>query len=59
MAPPRKRIEGGPVVHSLTPIRPPFIKEAGFRIEELAWDPIRSHPRFQALLEGYRDDVEH
>jgi hypothetical protein len=23
------------------------------------WDPLRSHPRFQALLEQYRDDVEH
>jgi hypothetical protein len=23
------------------------------------WDPIRAHPRFQALLERYRDDVEH
>jgi len=25
-----------------------------------AWiDPLRDHPRFQALLEKYRDDVEH
>ena len=23
------------------------------------WDPLRNHPRFQALLEEYRDDVEH
>jgi hypothetical protein len=23
------------------------------------WDPLRSHPRFQALLEKYADDVEH
>ena len=23
------------------------------------WDPLRDHPRFQALLEKYRDDVEH
>jgi serine/threonine-protein kinase len=23
------------------------------------WDPLRSHPRFQALLEVYADDVEH
>jgi serine/threonine-protein kinase len=23
------------------------------------WDPLRSHPRFQALLERYEDDVEH
>jgi tetratricopeptide (TPR) repeat protein len=23
------------------------------------WDPLRDHPRFQALLERYRDDVEH
>ncbi|MGD2120433.1 MAG: tetratricopeptide repeat protein [Gemmatimonadota bacterium] len=23
------------------------------------WDPLRDHPRFQALLEEYRDDVEH
>ena len=23
------------------------------------WDPLRDHPRFQALLEQYRDDVEH
>ena len=22
-------------------------------------DPIRDHPRFQALLEKYADDVEH
>jgi tetratricopeptide (TPR) repeat protein len=23
------------------------------------WDPLRDHPRFQALLEEHRDDVEH
>jgi TolB-like protein/DNA-binding SARP family transcriptional activator len=23
------------------------------------WDPLRDHPRFQALLEEYADDVEH
>jgi len=23
------------------------------------WDPLRDHPRFQALLEKYEDDVEH
>lgn len=23
------------------------------------WDPLRNHPRFQALLEKYADDVEH
>jgi serine/threonine-protein kinase len=23
------------------------------------WDPLRDHPRFEALLEEYRDDVEH
>jgi tetratricopeptide (TPR) repeat protein len=23
------------------------------------WDPLRSHPRFQALLEKYAEDVEH
>ncbi|MFH1765979.1 MAG: hypothetical protein ABIF09_17465 [Gemmatimonadota bacterium] len=23
------------------------------------WDPLRDHPRFQALLEKYADDVEH
>jgi pentatricopeptide repeat protein len=23
------------------------------------WDPLRSHPRFQTLLEAYADDVEH
>ena len=22
------------------------------------WDPLRSQPRFQALLEKYKDDVE-
>jgi len=26
---------------------------------EFVYDPIRDHPRFQALLEKYRDDVEH
>ena len=23
------------------------------------WAPLRDHPRFQALLEEYREDVEH
>jgi hypothetical protein len=23
------------------------------------WDPLRDHPRFQALLERFADDVEH
>ena len=23
------------------------------------WDPLRDHPRFQALLERYGEDVEH
>ena len=23
------------------------------------WDPLRSHPRFRALLDNYGDDVEH
>jgi hypothetical protein len=23
------------------------------------WDPLRDHPRFQALVEAHADDVEH
>jgi serine/threonine-protein kinase len=38
--------------------RPSFLSVHRLRIDPI-WDPLRDHPRFQALLEGYRDDVEH
>jgi len=40
-------------------MRPPPVKGADLRREELTYDPLCDHLRFQALLEEYRDDVEH
>jgi len=29
------------------------------REQDQVFDPLRDHPRFQARMEEYRDDVEH